>query len=153
MYALFSELDAANVEYNNKVSSGSNQQTLHSLAWNVDDLSRLAEEGRKLIVELRVVKTRAEGPEDEYLSSNVPRHLCVLRERLTLMLKGVYRFYRTAATHVLVIMISPEERTRKPYALPVQCIPYTSLTDKQCRQLTDKVISEMHKRRMKVSGM
>lgn len=134
------------------MSSGGNQQILHSLAWNVDDLSRLAEEGRKLIVELRVVKTRAEGPEVEYFSSNVPRHLCVLRDRLALMLKGMYRFYRTAATHVLVIMISPEERTRKPYALPVQCIPYTSLTDKQCRQLTDKVISEMHKRTMKVSG-
>ena len=82
----------------------------------MDDLSRLAEEGRKLIVELRVVRNHAEGPEDKYLSSNVPRHMCVLR----LMLKGVYRFYRTAATHVLVIMISPEERTRKPYALPVQ---------------------------------
>ena len=135
------------------MSSGSNQQTLHSLAWNVDDLSRLAEEGRKLIVELRVVRNHAEGPEDKYLSSNVPRHMCVLRERLTLMLKGVYRFYRTAATHVLVIMISPEERTRKPYALPVQCIPYASLTDNQCRQLTDKVITEMHKRGMKVSGM
>ena len=119
----------------------------------MDDLSCLADEGRKLIVELHVVKIRAEGPVDEYLSSNVPRHLCVLRERLTLMLKGVYRFYCTAATHVLVIMTSPEERTRKPYALPVQCIPYTSLTDKQCRHLTDKVIVEMHRRTMKVSGM
>ena len=35
-------------------------------------------------------------------------------------IKGVYCYWRTAATHVMVIMISTETCNKKPYALPVQ---------------------------------
>jgi len=38
---------------------------------------------------------------------------------------GLSRQKRTAATHLFVVMISPEGRQRKPYALPIQCVPYT----------------------------
>ena len=50
-------------------------------------------------------------------------------------------------------MISPEDRRRKPYAIPVQCIPYRSLTDAKARELASVVICEMVKRNMKVAGM
>ena len=43
----------------------------------------------------------------------------------------------------IVFMVSPEERNRKPYALPVQCIPYKGLTDAKVRHLANKVIHEM----------
>ena len=49
-------------------------------------------------------------------------------------------------------MISLESRSKKPYALPVQCVPYKSLSDKDCRKLMDGVIIEMHKRGMKIAG-
>jgi len=49
-------------------------------------------------------------------------------------------------------MISNKERNKKPYALPVQCIPYKGLSDSKVRQIANKVISEMAKRGMKVSG-
>lgn len=142
-----------NVEYGQKVSSGrTTDKVLHTLSWNVEDLSHLSDEGSQLIVELEAIRTLAEGDRETYLSSNVPRRLTKLRERLMMMQKGVYRFRRCAATHIFVIMISTEGRTKKPYALPVQCIPYASLTDKECRKLMDVVISEMKKRKMKVAG-
>ena len=50
-------------------------------------------------------------------------------------------------------MISSEERSKKPYALPVQCIPYKGLSDSTVRELANKVIHEMVKRRIKVAGM
>ena len=55
--------------------------------------------------------------------------------------------------HTFVFMISPEQQDRKPYALPVQCIPYTSLKHGVCRQLVNNIIIEMTKRGMKVAGL
>lgn len=50
------------------------------------------------------------------------------------------------------MMISPEERNKKPYALPVQCLAYVSLRDLATRGICDALIKEMTKREMKVAG-
>ena len=50
-------------------------------------------------------------------------------------------------------MSSTEERNRKPYALPVQCMPYKGLKDSEVMDIGNKVIQEMHKQGMKVAGM
>ena len=50
-------------------------------------------------------------------------------------------------------MISPESRSSKPYALPVQCIPYASLKDREVRDILNDVIREMVKLGMKVAGI
>jgi len=65
---------------------------------------------------------------------------------------GLSRQKRTAATHLFVVMISPEGRQRKLYALPIQCVPYTGLTEKQAWVIVNKVIQEMHDRGMQVTG-
>ena len=62
------------------------------------------------------------------------------------------KFKRTPDTHVLVVMISPEERNKKPYALPVQCVAYHSLKDEAVRSLVNSMIKEMTSRGMKVAG-
>ena len=49
------------------------------------------------------------------------------------------RFRRKAATHIFVIMISSELRNRKPYALPVQCIPYAGLNEESMRRLINEL--------------
>ncbi|XP_065889311.1 uncharacterized protein [Dysidea avara] len=49
-------------------------------------------------------------------------------------------------------MISTEDRRRKPYALPVQCVPYKGLSDSKVRDLANNIISEMVKRKMNVAG-
>ena len=66
---------------------------------------------------------------------------------------GLYRQKRTAATHVLVVMISTESRSRKPYALPVQCISYSSLTVSELRRILGNILSTMCKKGMDVTGM
>ena len=85
----------------------------------------------------------------EYL----PCKLDSVRTAAEEFVKGVTRQQRIAATHCLVIMISPEERNKKPYAFPVQCLPYKGLKDRQVREIINKVISEMIKRKMKVAGI
>ena len=68
-------------------------------------------------------------------------------------MKSVTCHQRSAATQCLVVMISTEERNRKPYALPVQCMTYKGLKDSEVRDIGNKVIQEMDERGMKVAGM
>ena len=49
-------------------------------------------------------------------------------------------------------MISPENRQQKPYALPVQCIPYKSLTAAVARSLINNLVQEMVNMEMEVVG-
>ncbi|KAK3717701.1 hypothetical protein QZH41_009789 [Actinostola sp. cb2023] len=58
-----------------------------------------------------------------------------------------------AATHVLVIMVSEERRNKKPYALPVQFVPYHSIRDQYIRDLSKSIKEEMTTLGMKVVGM
>ena len=67
--------------------------------------------------------------------------------------KRVTKYKRVAATHILVLMISPEQRTSKPYALPVQCIAYKSLKDSEVRKIANELVKEMSLRGMKVAGI
>ena len=50
-------------------------------------------------------------------------------------------------------MISSETRQNKPYALPVQCLPISSLKDVQARELCNHIVAAMVERGMKVAGM
>ena len=49
-------------------------------------------------------------------------------------------------------MITYEERNKKPYVLPVQCLPYKGISDARVCKLADQIIQEMVKRNMKVAG-
>ena len=42
---------------------------------------------------------------------------------------------------------------KKPYAIPIQCIPYKSLSDFKVRELANLIVGEMTSRKMKVAGM
>ena len=50
-------------------------------------------------------------------------------------------------------MIRAEDRQRKPYILPVQCIPYKGMCDTMMRKLANKIFSKMVKQKMNVAGM
>ena len=47
----------------------------------------------------------------------------------------------------------PGGKQKKRYAIPIQCIPYKSLTDAKVRECANKIICQMVKRDMKISGM
>ena len=65
---------------------------------------------------------------------------------------GLYEHKRTAATHILVVMISTESRSQKPYALSVQCLSYLGMTVKQMRGLLNRLLVAMVERNMDVNG-
>ncbi len=50
---------------------------------------------------------------------------------------------RTAATHAYAILISPEDRKRKPYTLPVQLIPHVGMGQENIRKVLNNVILKM----------
>lgn len=74
------------------------------------------------------------------------------RARVEAVIRGVVRKQRQAASHAMVFMISPEDRARKPYALPVQLLPYRGLKDSTLRVLSHKLKMEMKRRGMEVVG-
>lgn len=154
-FCFISPLTSANQEYSSKVESGTaSEKVLYNCAWNVDDLSRLNEEGRQLLRCARELKDLSDGSEEEYVSANVALRLCDYQKKLLYFLQGTYKFRCTPATHIYVhvLMMSPEQHNRKSYALPVQCVPYASLKHKTCGKLVNDLIIEMHSRQMKVAG-
>ena len=76
-----------------------------------------------------------------------------MRSNLTEVVKGLYKFKQTPATHVFVYMVSSALRNRKPYALPIQCIPYSSLKEGDMRKMIDAIVGEMVSLGMKVAGI
>ncbi|XP_065899778.1 uncharacterized protein [Dysidea avara] len=149
---LQAELVKFNNEYSEKLQgSTQKEKDVIVLAWKVKELTELNENGRELHRCTSCLLRKIEG-HDVQVEDNVPSQLSKLRQELTSFIKGVTRHQRTPATHVLVFMISTEDRRRKPYALPVQCIPYKGLTDAKIRELANKIIAEMTKRKMHVAG-
>lgn len=151
-----SALKRAVADYDAKQGAGNaTDKTLYSLGWTVDELSRLTEQCRDLYVE---VSTAIEQLEDQAMSwttaacTKASKYLFSIKTGLRELVQGVTRYKRTAATHILVTMISPCERNRKPYALPICCMPYVSLNESQARAHINLVIEEMVKRNMKVAG-
>ena len=139
-------LSDANNLYSEKHESGSySQKVMISLAWKIRELSGLNDEGRKLKVQISTVLERLADPRHDLVNENIANHLTTIRNGLNTFIKGVTHQKRTAATPILVFMVSPEERSRKPYALPVQLIPYTSLSDAKVRELANNIIQEMKK--------
>ena len=146
------ELTKANDTYSQKLETERHQQKdMITLSWKVKELNDLAENGRQVYTEIKALVSRMqvrEGSREE----NIPRILQTIRQKAISFVKGVVRHQRTAATHVLVFMISNEERNKKPYALPIQCLPYKGLLDSKVRELANHIITEMVQRKMKVAG-
>ena len=154
MCIILAALSKANAKYSEIHQSGKHQEKgLMNLAWEIKELTELNDNGRSLLVELRSLTNKLEDKNCDRTKENISRQLSTVRQKLRTFIKGVTYHKRTAATHVLVFMISPEGRNKKPYALPIQCIPYKGLSDAKVRCLANAVIEEMTKRNMKVAGM
>ena len=131
--------------------SGTPDRVMYALGWKVDELSRLNKQARQLHVDISVVKDllkdKSSGRKD------INHLLSKLRDPLKVFLKAVSYHHRTPATHILVTMISPRDRSKKPYALPVCCLAYSSLNETAARAHISIVIQEMHKCGIKVEGL
>ena len=146
----FTEIIKFNNVFSEKLQSRVQQEKdMITLSWKVKELTELNENGRQLHRDTTSFKTKLE----EHAEDNIPSQLCSFRHKLVCFIKGVTRHHRTPATHILVFMISTEDRRRKPYALPVQWIPYVGMSDAKIRELANKIITEMVKRKMNVAGI
>ena len=76
-------------------------------------------------------------------SENIPRRLSDIQNRL---MRAVTRHQRTPAAHNHVVMISPKDRSSKPNALPVLCVPYSGMPEVYIRDLVNKLVKVMHTR-------
>ena len=94
-----------------------------------------------------------------YLNPAVPLDIQAIRTSLRGLvaqaknyLRNLFKKKRTAATHVLVLMLSDERRKRKPYALPIRYVPYRSLRDQYVRDLTRDVKVAMQEKGLNLVG-
>lgn len=150
----YAALKYANNKFCEKLSAGktSTDKEMFSLCWSVDELGRLNESGRTLHVEIGTLLELLKDPSTNFIQQNIARCLAKIQDILLPFIRGVTRHQRHAATHILVTMISPSQRNKKPYALPVSCILYGSLTETMARTHIKSIITEMKKRNMIVAG-
>ena len=152
-YIFLTELIRSNDVYSEKLHSNKyNDKDLINLSWKLKELGDLNEMGRKLHSDIDVLSAKIGEHQHSWQQDNIPSQLKEIRTNLVAFIRGITRHQRTAATHILVFMISNEERREKPYAIPEQCLPYKGLTDGRVRELSNKLIEEMTKRKMKVAG-
>ncbi|XP_065893244.1 uncharacterized protein [Dysidea avara] len=145
------ELQKANDSYQEHLTAGStSDQTMFSLSWDVQELKNIDLECRQVYSELRHCSDSCRP--ESFQEQNIPRRLVDIRQKLCKIIKRISHYRRTPATHVFVIMISSESRNKKPYALPVQCIPYSGLKEVELRRLISGLCKEMTTLGMKVSG-
>ena len=83
---------------------------------------------------------------------SIPDYVKSVKAEYATYLKNLFKKKRTAATHILVIAIADEQRNRKPYALPVQYLPYKSLRDKDVRDLTEPIKASLTEAGLHVIG-
>ena len=138
-------LEKVSEDYSSKIAKGtSTTNTLYQLALNVDEIGRLIDSGRKISVEIQCLLDSLGGVSTSVISTNNQ-----VKKSLTEIIRRFHHYQYTAATHIL---INPETRPRKPYALSVQCIPYKSLTDSGVREVLNNVNREMTGLGMEVAG-
>lgn len=128
-------------------------KTLYALGWTIDELSRLNKECHLLYVDTTTLLEQLSDDATNIVTLNCARYLSSLQGRLQTFISLVSRHKRSAASHILVTMISPDSRNKKPYAVPVSFVPYIGLTEVKGRRLINKIVKEMNSRGMSVAGI
>ena len=108
---------------------------------------------RNIAVDISSVAEKIQDETCDLVKENIARTISCIHTLLSDAVKLLSKHQRTVATHIFVIAIGTESRNRKPYTLPVQCLPIGCLKDQQARDLANKVIAAMKERDMKVAGM
>ena len=147
-----SELQKAQSDYEEKLQDNcSPEQTTFALSWDIKELILI--EVRGLRGDIAAALDVLSSPATSQQELNLPRMLCSILKKRTNVITRITRFRRKPATHIFVLMISTELRNQKPYALPVQCVPYAGLKEVDIRMLINKLVTEMVALGMKVVGL
>lgn len=120
-------LQDATEEYERKQGEGKSGKEMFALAWDVKQLSYLTKLGRELSVECATLVDKLLDPKYDIITNNLANQIRRFREKVLSFVTAITKYRREPATHILVVLISPEERNKQPYALAVQCIGYKSI--------------------------
>lgn len=128
-------------------------ETLKSLNWDIVKFQTLLEQATffkeqisTFIADLNSSQSQAPvAPNWRLWLKQSPGYLQFLR--------NLFKKKRICATHILVFMVADEQRICKPYAIPIQYVPYKGIRDQEVRDLTKKIKIEMTKAHLKVVGM
>ena len=141
-------------EYRKKFTNPSTaEETLKNANWNVVEFQTLLQQAQLLKqayeAELSLLNPVVVRPADVRVVKTSLRGMAGDAKGY---LRNLFKKKRTAATHVLVLMLSEERRQKKPYALPVRYIPYKSLRDQYVRDFTREVKKHMTERGLSIVG-
>lgn len=123
------ELDARTKYEKHRSKQSPSESLLMGLAWDLVAFQYLLKE----VSELKKACLELETAHD------VNKDLQEFRTSLLLYAKQLFMKKRVAATHLMVFMIADESRNRKPYALPVQVMPFKGMKDSKLRELYEEL--------------
>eukprot|EP00058_Branchiostoma_floridae_P000884 XP_002586372.1 hypothetical protein BRAFLDRAFT_108657 [Branchiostoma floridae] len=135
---------AAHEKYEAKFRQrNSSVELLKSLAWDRIEYHTLLEQAKAF-------RDRYEGllanlNPSAPATRDVMKCLAELKSDSETYLTNVFKKKRQPADHALVIMMADERRQHKPYAVPVQLVPYHSIRDQQLQDLLDECHVEARK--------
>ncbi|KAI8487933.1 hypothetical protein Bbelb_343810 [Branchiostoma belcheri] len=111
------------------------EEKLKELNWDIVETSNLLDQAQQFSTSYNNLMTNLH-PSDSNPAAVITEHKRN-RPRMLSYITNLFKKKRQpAATRVLVVLLSGEQRKTKPYALPVQYIPYHSLRDQYVRDLT-----------------
>lgn len=129
------------------------EEALKSSNWNVIEFQTLLQQAQLLKQAYEAeLNNLHPAPVTPDMFRRVKEFLRALASEVKSYLRNLFKKMRTAATHVLVLMLSDERRQKKPYALPVRYISYRSLRDQYVRDFTKDVKQHMTQRGMTIVG-
>ena len=127
------------------------QQILMSLCWERVEYNTLLQQAQCFLATM--VNLAARLNQNQQQTREVTKCIRSLKDDKYKYLRNLYAKKRQpAATHVLVFLVSEERRNRKPYAFPVQYIPYKSMKDQHVRDYVNKIKEAMVSSGMKPVG-
>ena len=129
------------------------EETLKSLNWEIVEFYSLLGQATDFMTAIRSSTDILAAGEHHQRSVKQARESWVKQCGNHLAyLRNLFKKKRQCATHILVFMLSDEKWDKKPYATPVQYIPYHSLQDQELRDLVKKIKVELNNANIKAVG-
>lgn len=139
--------------YTDKLKQGNaSEDSLFALAWSYEGFKTLTVMNKELKSTVCSLQSRMGCSTVKGGTGNIPTDIALLRNSLVKYLQSLYSKRRETASHMMVFMIADEKRNSKPYAVPVQFLPYHGISDGKVRELTDNLRKVMVNMGMTVVG-
>ena len=112
------------------------EDSLFALAWTYEGFKTLIAMNKELKSTACNIQSRLMG---SAVSGNVQKDVGRFRHSIFKYVQSFYSKKRKAASHLMVFMVADEKKNVKPYAVPVQFLPYHGVTDAKIRELVGEL--------------